>query len=198
LERSSFSHLPTIGENKTKFVFALFRKENPFCEIELEDVPLNEKHLNDWLAKDELQLIEMIETCGLPNWIDIGMKLQRNVNQCEKHFPKRDFSSGNVSYSIAFHSSHPRKLLHGEDPLTSKNFHRLHSSSIIYRSMSINSDQHKSFTSMPYRDESEREYLNRCETCLPTQIHLDDEETSSHFFDQQQFHQRRCLLDQAK
>ena len=131
---------------------------------------MDDRSVSEWLCRDEIDLIEMIETCGLGNWSEIGCRMSRNAFDCQNHFEEIYFSRSSNRLEISFQCFHSLKHLIGENEMNCKD---LQSSSIIYPLMLINRDEQKSLTYMPNRDEYEREYLNEAETRLPI-INPDD------------------------
>lgn len=41
---------------------------------------------DDWLAAEEMQLLEAIDDCGLGNWLDISKHMRKPMNECEAHY----------------------------------------------------------------------------------------------------------------
>jgi transcriptional adapter 2-alpha len=162
---------------------------HPLSTYELVDIPLDENNLSEWLCNDEINLIEMIETCGLGNWSDIALKLSKNINDCQNHFEDIYLSRSTSPYSICFQSFPNSKQLIGENLINEKNFQL---NSLIYPPMLIDSEQQKMLTYMPQRDEYEREYLNQAENRL---LISNNEEL---FNDQQEQDGSRLLVHKAK
>jgi transcriptional adapter 2-alpha len=162
---------------------------HPLSTYELVDIPLDENNLSEWLCNDEINLIEMIETCGLGNWSDISLKLSKNIFDCQNHFEDIYLSRSISPYSICFQSFPNTKQLIGENLINEQNFQL---NSLIYPPMLIDSEQQKMLTYMPQRDEYEREYLNQAENRLP--ISNNDEL----FNDQQEQDGSRLLVHKAK
>ena len=77
---------------------------HPLSSYQLVDIPLDENHFSQWLCNDEINLIEMIKTCGLGNWADVASKLSKNPLDCQNHFEEIYFSRPTSSYSICFQS----------------------------------------------------------------------------------------------
>jgi len=150
---------------------------------------LDENNLNEWLCNDEINLIEIIETCGLGNWSDVGLKMSRNPSDCQSHFEDTYLSRSTSSYSICFQSFTNQKKLIGEDLINQNDFQ---TKSIIYPPMLLDSEQQRTLTYMPFRDEYEREYLNQAENRIP--ILNNDEQIN----DQQEQDGSRLLLHKAK
>ena len=162
---------------------------HPLSTYQLVDIPLDENHFSQWLCNDEINLIEMIETCGLGNWVDVASKLSKNSFDCQNHFEEIYLSRSTSSYSICFQSFPNTKQLIGENTINEKDFQ---SKSLIYPPMLIDSEQQKVLTYMPQRDEYEREYFNQAENRLP--ISNNDEL----FNDQQEQDGSRLLVHKAK
>ncbi len=110
------------------------------CCVKLVDIPLDGNHCSDWLCNDEMNLIEMIETCGLGNWSDVASKISRNALDCQSHFEEIYFSPMTSLYSICFQSFQNSKQLIGENSIN-ENDKQL--KSLIYPPMLIDSDQQK-------------------------------------------------------
>lgn len=168
-------------------------KQHPLSTYELVDIPLDENNLTEWLCNDEINLIEIIETCGLGNWSDIGLKMSKNSFDCQNHFEDIYLSRSNSSYSICFQSFQNSKQLIGENEINEKDFQ---TKSLIYPPMLIDSEQQKTLTYMPQRDEYEREYLNQAENRLP--ILNNDEQFNEHQQQQQPQDGSTLLLHKAK
>ena len=45
---------------------------HPLSTYQLIDIPLDENNCSEWLCNDEINLIEMIEICGVGNWSDFS------------------------------------------------------------------------------------------------------------------------------
>ena len=148
--------------------------------------------MSEWLCNDEINLIEIIESCGLGNWSDVGLKMSRDPSDCQKHFENIYLSRLTSPYSIYFQSFQNSKQLFGENLINEKNFQ---SKSLIYPPMLIDSEQQKTLTYMPYRDEYEREYLNHAENRLPI---LTNDEQFNQINDEQQQDGSTILLHKAK
>jgi hypothetical protein len=131
---------------------------------------LDENNLSEWLCNDEINLIEIIETCGLGNWSDVGLKISKNPIDCQNHFEDIYLSRSTSSYSICFQSFENNKQLIGEDLINQKDFL---SKYFIYPPMLIDTEQQKTLTYMPLRDEYEREFNNQAENRLPLLINDD-------------------------
>ncbi|CAF1537766.1 unnamed protein product [Adineta ricciae] len=164
-------------------------KQHPLSTYKLNDIPLDNNRISEWLCNDEMNLIEAIETCGLGNWIDIAAKLSRNQFDCQTHFEDIYLSRLNNPYSIYFQSFRNTKQLIGENQINEKDFAN---QSIIYPPLLIDSEQQKTLTYMPQRDEYEREYLNEDENRLP--ILTNDQD----FLEDIQQDGSRILLNKAK
>ena len=61
-------------------------KQHPLSTYQFIDIRLDENQPNSWTLTEEINFIEMIESCGLGNWIDIANKLNKNENDCRNHF----------------------------------------------------------------------------------------------------------------
>ena len=162
---------------------------HPLSTYELIDIPFDETNLSEWLCNDEMNLIEMIETCGLGNWSDVDLKLSKNPHESQLHFEETYFSRSTSSYSICFQSFPNSKQLIGEKTINERNFQL---NSFIYPPMLIDSEQQKMLTYMPQRDEYEREYFNQAEHRLPISTNEDL------FNDQQEQDGSRVLVQKAK
>ncbi len=150
---------------------------------------MDENNISEWLCNDEMNLIEIIETCGLGNWSDVGLKMSRNSFDCQNHFEDIYLSRSTSLYSISFQSFSNSKQLIGENTINEKDFQM---KSLIYPPMLIDSEQQKTLTYIPQRDEYEREYFNQAENRLP--ILNNDEQIN----DQQEQDGSRLLLHKAK
>ncbi|CAM4977107.1 unnamed protein product, partial [Rotaria socialis] len=139
-------------------------KHHSLATYKLNDIPLDENNISEWLSNDEINFIEIIESCGLGNWNDIGLKMSKNSFDCQNHFEDIYLSRSTSSYSIYFQSFLNNKKLFGENQINESYFKI---KSLIYPPMLIDSEQQKILTYMPYRDEYEREYLNQAENRLP-------------------------------
>jgi len=165
-------------------------KHHPLSTYQLVDIPLDENNLSEWLCNDEINLIEIIETCGLGNWSDVALKMKRNSFDCQNHFEDIYLSRSTSSYSICFQSFQNSKQLIGENTINPQDYQF---KSLIYPPMLIDHEQQKTLTYMPQRDEYEREYLNQAENRLP--ILNNDEQGNDQ---QQQQDGSRLLLHKAK
>ncbi|UJR17921.1 hypothetical protein I4U23_004820 [Adineta vaga] len=164
-------------------------KQHPLSTYKLNDIPLDNNRNSEWLCNDEMNLIEAIETCGLGNWIDIASKLSRTSSDCQTHFEEMYLSHLTNPYSIYFQTFRNTKQLIGENQINDKDFPN---QSIIYPPLLIDSEQQKTLTYMPHRDEYEREYLNEDENRLP--ILTNDQD----FLEDIQQDGSRILLNKAK
>ncbi|UJR17923.1 hypothetical protein I4U23_004822 [Adineta vaga] len=164
-------------------------KQHPLSTYKLNDIPLDNNRNSEWLCNDEMNLIEAIETCGLGNWIDIASKLSRTSSDCQTHFEEMYLSHLTNPYSIYFQTFRNTKQLIGENQINEKDFPN---QSIIYPPLLIDSEQQKTLTYMPHRDEYEREYLNEDENRLP--ILTNDQD----FLEDIQQDGSRILLNKAK
>jgi hypothetical protein len=115
--------------------------------------------------------------------------MSRNPSDCQSHFEDIYFSRLTSPYSIYFQSLANSKQLIGENQINEKNFQI---KSQIYPPMLIDSEQQKTLTYMPQRDEYEREFSNQAENRLP--ILNNDEQIN----DQQEQDGSRLLLHKAK
>ena len=78
--------------------------------------------MSEWLCNDEINLIEMIETCGLGNWTDVGTKMSKNSFDCQIHFEDIYLSRLTSPYSIYFQSYPNNKKLIGENTINDKSY----------------------------------------------------------------------------
>lgn len=164
-----------------------------FCFVfKFNDIPLDENSMSEWLCGDEINLIEVIESCGLGNWVDVGSKISRNPVECQNHFEDIYLSRSTSPYSIYFQSFQNTKQLYGENTINGKYFQL---KSLIYPPMLIDSEQQKMLTYMPFRDEYEREYLNQAENRIPI---LTNDEQLNQMNDQQPQDGSTILLHKAK
>lgn len=138
------------------------------------------------MSNDEINLIEIIESCGLGNWNDIGLKMSKNPLDCKNHFENIYLSGLKSPYSIYFQSFQNQKKIFGENSINDIYFKLKY---LIYPPMLIDNEQQKLLTYMPYRDEYEREYLNQAENRLPL---LNND------YQQEQFQQIEQTSDQQK
>ncbi|CAF1291958.1 unnamed protein product [Rotaria sp. Silwood1] len=139
-------------------------KHHPLSTYKLNDIGLDDNCISEWLSNDEINLIEMIESCGLGNWNDISIKMSRNSFDCQNHFEDIYLSGQTSPYYIYFQSFKNTKKLYGENHINGNNIQIKY---LIYPPMLIDSEQQKLLTYLPYRDEYEREYLNQAENRLP-------------------------------
>jgi len=139
-------------------------KQHPLSTYQFIDIRLDENQPNSWTLTEEINFIEMIESCGLGNWIDIANKLNKNENDCRNHFQQIYLCPLTSFYSIYFQSFVNKKKLFGENEINPTNFK---SQSIIYPPLLIDNEQQKLLTYMPFRDEYEREFTNFIENRLP-------------------------------
>ncbi|CAF1134477.1 unnamed protein product [Adineta steineri] len=165
-------------------------KQHPLSTYKLTDIPLDCNIMSEWLCTDEINLIEIIESCGLGNWIDIGLKMSKNSLDCQNHFEDIYLSRLTNPYYIYFQSFKNSKKLIGEDLINDKDYKN---QSLIYPPLLIDNDKQKLLTYMPQRDEYEREYLNEAENRLPI-LNNDDQQLN----DQQEQDGSRILLNKAK
>jgi hypothetical protein len=115
--------------------------------------------------------------------------MSRNPYDCQNHFEDIYLSRLTSPYYIYFQSFPNSKQLIGEDLINEKDFQN---KSLIYPPLLIDSEQQKTLTYMPQRDEYEREYLNEAENRLPS---LNNDEQLN---DQQEQDGSRILLHKAK
>ncbi|CAF4396222.1 unnamed protein product [Rotaria sp. Silwood2] len=155
-------------------------KHHPLSTYKLNDIPLDDNCISEWLSNDEINLIEIIESCGLGNWNDIAFKMSKNSFDCQNHFEDIYLSPLTSSYSIYFQSFKNNKQLYGENYINGNNINMKY---LIYPPMLIDSEQQKLLTYMPFRDEYEREYLNQAENRLPI---LNNDQQLNQINDQQQ------------
>jgi hypothetical protein len=97
-------------------------KHHPLSTYEINDIPLDENSLSEWLFKDEFNLIEMIESYGLGNWNDIAFKMSKTPQDCQNHFEDIYFSRLTSPYSIDFQSFPNLKQLSRENQINGKDF----------------------------------------------------------------------------
>ncbi|CAF1130583.1 unnamed protein product [Rotaria sordida] len=139
-------------------------KHHPLSTYKLNDIPLDDNSISSWLSNDEINLIEIIESCGLGNWNDIDYKISRNEFDSQNHFEDIYLSRSTSPFYIYFQSFKNNKQLYGEYLINKSNIQIKY---LIYPPMLIDSEQQKLLTYLPYRDEYEREYLNQAENRLP-------------------------------
>jgi hypothetical protein len=112
--------------------------------------------------------------------------MSKNPLDCQNHFEDIYLSRLTSPYYIYFQSFPNSKQLIGEDLINENNL-------FVYPPLLIDSEQQKTLTYMPQRDEYEREYLNEAENRLP---HLNNDEQLND--EQQQQDGSRILLHKAK
>ncbi|CAF1304761.1 unnamed protein product [Rotaria sp. Silwood1] len=109
------------------------------CSVNLNDIPLDDNCISEFLSNDEINLIEMIES-----YIYLSRQTSHII--------------------FIFQSFKNNKQLHGENHINGNNIQLKY---LIYPPMLIDSEQQKLLTHMPCRDEYQREYLNQPENRLP-------------------------------
>lgn len=64
-----------IDEHKNDHDYVIIKNEFPLIDD------------SGWTAKQELELLDMMQQCGFGNWIDIGHRIQgKSAEECKKHY----------------------------------------------------------------------------------------------------------------
>lgn len=72
---SCFANGREIDEHKNNHDYTIVKNEFPLIDN------------SDWSAKQELELLEIIQQCGFGNWIDVGRRIQgKSAEECKTHY----------------------------------------------------------------------------------------------------------------
>lgn len=70
-----FSNGAEIGEHKNNHNYIIIKNEFPVI------------YGSDWSAREELELLDVLQECGFGNWVDISKRLQsKSAEECKKHY----------------------------------------------------------------------------------------------------------------